>query len=154
MGADVCVTTVHDREVPDALCGYCDIVIGVDPGSAGVVLCRCAVGIGEVRVVPDAPCHCHMRGACLCGLCLVSLCRGVWWWAWSVGRAWCLCAMDWRGVRGLCGVSCGCAMVIGGGAGPVGCVWRRCAVGIGEGVVVFSASGVAVLGGLLGGVSF
>ena len=49
--------------------------------------CRCAVGIGGRRAVSDAPCL-DLRGASLCGVCLVSLCHGDWWGACSVGCVW------------------------------------------------------------------
>ena len=35
----------------------------VDRGRLGGVLCRCAVGIGEGRVVSDAVSHCDLRGS-------------------------------------------------------------------------------------------
>ena len=76
---DVRFTVAHGRARSRAvaMCPVrCAIVIGLDPGRVGGVLRRCVVGIGGRRVVSDARCQCDWRCACLCGVCLVLLCRG------------------------------------------------------------------------------
>ena len=57
---------------------HCAVVIGVYPGRVGVVMCHCAMGIGEARVVSNALCHCDWRRSGLSGASLVLLCRGDW----------------------------------------------------------------------------
>ena len=146
---------IRSRSHTDARCPMsCAVVGGVDPGCLGVVLCLCAVGIGGRRVVSDALCHCHWRGAGSCGRDNVSLCRGALlgglillgasgvsvscglaggiWFGWCVV---CLCHVEYWGTR------------------PVGWVWWHCAVEIGGGVSFWVRSGVAVPWGLMGSVS-
>ena len=124
------------------------IVICVERVGVGVVLCRCAVGVGGRRVVSDALWHCDLRGMCLCGVCLVLLCGGDWWGVCSVGRVWRRCAVEIGGGHvvwvmwgvalpwGLAGDMSCWACVVGlwrgdlWGARPIGCVWCRCAVGM------------------------
>ena len=90
-------TDVHGRSLSrGARCPVrCARRIGVDRGRVGCLWRRCAVGIGDGRVVSEAPCcaagiggrrlvsdavrRWDLRGACLCPVCLATLCRGDYW---------------------------------------------------------------------------
>ena len=62
-----------------------------------------------------------------------------------------LCHWDWRGGVPQ-GVSCVCAVGICWGTRRFGCVWCRCAVGIGGGGVALGVFGIVLPWGLVGGV--
>ena len=70
---------------------------------------RFAVGIREGRVVSDAPSHCDLLGARLCGVCPVALCHGDGWGRVILGASGVV--VPWGLVRGV-----------------FGCVWLCCIV--------------------------
>ena len=103
---------------------------------------------------------------------VASLCHRDWWAARPVGCVWCRCAPGNVGRRVLWVVR---SVAVPWGlvecvvfwvhmvslchwdwwsAHRVGCMWRRCAVGIGGGGVLLAASGVAVPWGFVGSTSF